>query len=134
MGLEVQRTGEHEFVGRNDRGAEVRIGRKGAEGVFAPAELLQIAAAGCSAVTAENLITRRVGEDSKFRVDVAADRREGASELDAVHVKFDVDVSSLAEDDRAALAVAVDRAIDRLCTVSRTLKKGIPVTEDFPTA
>jgi uncharacterized OsmC-like protein len=132
MGLEVQRDGRHAFVGRNDRGAEVRIGRKDAEGAFSPAELLQIAAAGCSAVTAEELITRRIGEEAKFRVTVSADRREGASELDAVHVAFDVDVSTLAADQREALAGAVDRAIDRLCTVSRTLKKGIPVTETFP--
>ena len=132
MGLEVQRDGKHSFVGRNDRGAEVRLGRTGAEGAFSPAELLQIAAAGCSAVTAEELITRRVGEDAKFRVSVSADRREGASELDAVHVAFDVDVSTLAADQREALAGAVDRAIERLCTVSRTLKKGIPVTEEFP--
>jgi uncharacterized OsmC-like protein len=132
MGLEVQRDGQHSFVGRNDRGASVRLGRTGAEGAFSPAELLQIAAAGCSAVTAEELITRRVGEDAKFRVTVSADRREGASELDAVHVAFDVDVSTLAADQREALAGAVDRAIERLCTVSRTLKKGIPVTEEFP--
>jgi uncharacterized OsmC-like protein len=132
MGLEVQRDGQHSFVGRNERGAEVRLGRTGAEGAFSPAELLQIAAAGCSAVTAEELITRRVGEDAKFRVTVNADRREGASELDAVHVAFDVDVSTLAADQREALAGAVDRAIERLCTVSRTLKKGIPVTEEFP--
>ncbi|MEV4145033.1 OsmC family protein [Amycolatopsis sp. NPDC049691] len=134
MGLEVQRDGQHSFVGRNDRGAEVRLGRNGAEGAFSPAELLQIAAAGCSAVTAEELVTRRVGEDAKFRVTVSADRREGASELDAVHVAFDVDVSTLAADQREALAGAVDRAIERLCTVSRTLKKGIPVTEEFPVA
>lgn len=134
MTLEVQRDGERAFVGRNERGAEVRIGRKGAEGAFSPAELLQIAAAGCAAVTAEQLITRRIGEDAKFRVGVTADRREGASELDAVHVAFDVDVSGLSVDDRAALAIAVDRAIERLCTVSRTLKKGIPVTETFPVA
>ncbi|WP_410616049.1 OsmC family protein [Amycolatopsis sp. lyj-109] len=132
MALEVERTGEHAFVGRNERGAEVRLGRKGAEGAFSPAELLQIAAAGCNAVTAEELITRRIGEDAKFRVTVDADRREGASELDAVHVVFDVDVSTLTADQRDALAGAVDRAIDRLCTVSRTLKKGIPVTEEFP--
>ncbi|MCR6481868.1 OsmC family protein [Amycolatopsis sp. OK19-0408] len=134
MGLEVEREGEHTFVGRNDRGAEVRLGRKDAEGAFSPAELLQIAAAGCSAVTAEQLITRRIGEDAKFRVTVTADRREDASELDAMHVAFDVDVSTLAADQREALAGAVDRAIERLCTVSRTLKKGIPVTESFPEA
>ncbi|HET6708032.1 OsmC family protein [Amycolatopsis sp.] len=134
MTLEVERTGEHAFVGRNERGAEVLLGRKGAEGAFSPAELLQIAVAGCNAVTAEELITRRIGEDAKFRVTVDADRRKGASELDAVHVAFDVDVSTLAADQREALAGAVDRAIERLCTVSRTLKKGIPVTEEFPGA
>ena len=134
MTLEVQREGKHSFVGRNERGAEVHVGRAGAEGAFSPSELLQIAAAGCSAVTAEELITRRVGEDSKFRVAVSADRREGASELDAVHVAFDVDLSVLDEKQREALAGAVDRAIERLCTVRRTLTKGIPVTESFPGA
>jgi uncharacterized OsmC-like protein len=133
MGLEVRREGEHEFVGRNDRGAEVRLGRSGAEGAFSPAELLQIAAAGCSAVTAEELITRRVGEDSHFRVAASADRRQGASELDAVYVRFDVDLAALDQHEREALATAVDRAIEKLCTVSRTLKKGIPVLEEFPT-
>jgi uncharacterized OsmC-like protein len=49
-----------------------------------------------------------------------------------VHVAFDVDVSSLDADQREALATAVDRAIDRLCTVSR-IKTGSPVTETFPT-
>jgi uncharacterized OsmC-like protein len=132
MTLEVQRDSEHEFIGRNERGAEVRIGRNGQAGSFSPAELLQIAAAGCSAVTAETLITRRVGEDSKFRVEVSADRREGASELDAVHVNFDVALDGLDQAQREALATAVDRSIERLCTVSRTLKKGIPVDETFP--
>jgi uncharacterized OsmC-like protein len=132
MTLEVQRQGEHEFIGRNERGAEVRLGRKGQQGAFSPAELLQIATAGCSAVTAEELITRRVGEDSKFRVEVSADRREGASELDAAYVRFDVDLDGLDTAQREALAAAVDRSIDKLCTVSRTLKKGIPVSESFP--
>jgi uncharacterized OsmC-like protein len=63
---------------------------------------------------------------------VSADRREGAHELDAVHVAFHADLSALGPDERLALAGAVDRAIDRLCTVSRTLRSGIPVTEGFP--
>jgi uncharacterized OsmC-like protein len=132
MALEVRRESVHEFVGSNGRGAEVRIGRKDQPGSFSPAELLQIAAAGCSAVTAEELITRRIGEGNGFRVQVRAEQREGASELDAVSVSFDVDLDGLAQPERAALATAVDRAIDRLCTVSRTLRKGIPVREEFP--
>jgi hypothetical protein len=34
MTLEVQRLGEHDFIGRNERGAEVRLGRKGQQGAF----------------------------------------------------------------------------------------------------
>lgn len=132
MGLEVQRVGEHEFIGRNERDAEVRIGRAGAEGAFSPVELLEIATAGCAAVTAEDLITRRPGDNSRFEVVVSADRREGVSELDALHIRFDVDLSALDGDGRAALATAVNRAIDRLCTVSRSLKKGIEVHDEFP--
>ncbi|TVT32897.1 OsmC family peroxiredoxin [Amycolatopsis rhizosphaerae] len=123
MGLEVQRVGEHEFLGRNERGAE---------GAFSPAELLEIATAGCSAVTAEQLIMRRPGDNSRFSVAVSADRQEDAAELDALHIRFDVDLSALDGEERAALATAVNRAIDRLCTVSRTLKKGIPVYDEFP--
>lgn len=129
MTLEVRREGEHEFTGRNERGATVRLGRKGAPEAFSPVELLQIAVAGCAAVTAEELITRRTGPE--LRATVAADRHEGAAELDAVHVRFDVDLSELGADERATLVAAVNRAIERLCTVSRTLEKGVPVTEDF---
>jgi uncharacterized OsmC-like protein len=53
--------------------------------------------------------------------------------LDAVYVRFDVDLAALDQDEREGLAIAVDRAIEKLCTVSRTLKKGIPVLEEFPT-
>jgi len=127
--LEVRREGEHEFTGRNERGATVRLGRKGAPEAFSPVELLQIAVAGCAAVTAEELITRRTGPE--LRATVAADRHEGAAERDAVHVRFDVDLSELGADERATLVAAVNRAIERLCTVSRTLEKGVPVTEDF---
>jgi uncharacterized OsmC-like protein len=128
--LEVRRVGNHEFTGHNDRGAEVTLGRAGAEGSFTPAELLQIAVAGCSAVTAEELIARRVGADSAFTVGVDADRRPGSHELDAIHVGFDIDVSGLDDTGRAQLETVVRNALDQLCTVSRTVKHGAPVSVD----
>ncbi|MFF0145097.1 putative OsmC-like protein [Amycolatopsis sulphurea] len=131
MTLEVRRAGEHRFVGRNDRGAEVVLGRAGAEGAFSPVELLQIAVAGCSAVTAEELIVRRVGEDAEFRVVVSADRRVGVAELDGVRVVFEVDLAGVAGDVREGMVRAVERAVERLCTVRRTLVKGVPVVEEF---
>ena len=55
--IELERVGEHEFVATNERGASVRIGRKGQEGSFSPVELLVAAAAGCALVTSETLIS-----------------------------------------------------------------------------
>ncbi|WP_433269278.1 OsmC family protein [Actinosynnema sp. CS-041913] len=128
--VEVRQVGKHEFVATNDRGAAVRVGRKGAEGSFTPVELLLAAAAGCAAVTAETLITRRVGDGLVARADDV--RPEGAHELDAVPVTLDYDVSSLEPEQRAALDAAVRRAIEQLCTVTRTLKKAPPTPLTLP--
>ncbi|OZM73869.1 osmotically inducible protein C [Amycolatopsis antarctica] len=129
MTLEVVRTGQHRFTGRNGRGAEVPIGRREQDGTFSPAELLQIAAAGCAIVTGESLIARRLGQDTAMRAEVSAEQRPGAHELDAVDVRFDLDLSTVDEAARAELAEVVERAIERLCTVSRTLRSGVPVRD-----
>lgn len=129
--LEIERTGSHVFTARNARGASVRVGRTGAEGAFTPGELLQLAAAGCAAVTAEELLVRRVGEDAPFVVTVGNDRRPGSHEYDALHVVVDVDLDGLDDAARARLEGAVRTAIARECTVSRTVERGTPVTLDF---
>ncbi len=128
--VEVRQVGKHEFVATNDRGASARVGRKGAEGSFTPVELLLAAAAGCAAVTAETLITRRVGEGVTARADDV--RPADAHELDSVPVTLDYDVSALTEEQRAELDALVRRAIDQLCTVSRTLRKAPPTPLYLP--
>ncbi|QFZ24056.1 OsmC family peroxiredoxin [Saccharothrix syringae] len=126
----MRRVGEHDFVAENGRGASVRVGRKGAEGAFTPVELLLAAAAGCAAVTAETLVTRRVGEGLAARADDV--RPEGAHELHEVPVTLDYDVSALDEGQRAALEAAVRRAVEQLCTVTRTLKQAPPTPLHLP--
>lgn len=98
----------------------MRVGRKGVEGTFTPVELLLAAAAGCAVVTAETLITRRVDGDVVARADDV--RPAGAHEFDVVPVTLDYDISQLDDEQRAALETAIRRAIDQLCTVTRTLK------------
>ncbi|MDQ2587385.1 OsmC family protein [Saccharothrix yanglingensis] len=128
--VEVRRTGRHEFTATNDRGASVRVGRKGAEGAFTPVELLLAAAAGCAAVTVETLVTRRVDGDLVARADDV--RPEGAHQLGAVPVTLDYDVSSLDDAQRAVLETAVRRAVAELCTVTRTLKQSSPTPLNLP--
>lgn len=125
----VTHTGSHTFEATNARGAKALVGRSGADGVFSPGELLLAAVAACVGVTADSLVVRRVGEDAAFRV--VADRTkesEDAHEFLAISSELEVDMSALDDEQRQALITAVDRAVDRLCTVSRTIKKGTPVT------
>lgn len=124
-GLLVQRVGEHRFVGRNSRGAVVELGREGADGAFTPGELLQVAVAACEAVTAEELITRRIGAGSRFAVRAEADK--SPHEYDRLRMTFDLDLSGLDADQREHLESIVRRAVDQLCNVSRTVEKGTPV-------
>lgn len=126
MSIEVERTGSHEFVARNGRGAEVRIGRVGQEGSFSPVELLLAAAAGCVAVTGEELVLRRAGE-IPIRATAADVRPPGAHQLDGVDVALDVDLSGLDADARAEVRAVVARAVEALCTVTRTLKQSSEV-------
>ncbi|MFC6092749.1 OsmC family protein [Saccharothrix lopnurensis] len=129
--VEVRRVGRHDFVAENDRGASVRLGRSGAEGAFSPVELLLAAAAGCAVVTAETLVTRRVGEGGL--VARARDvRPEGAHELDAIPITLDYDTSALDDEQLAALDQVVRRAVEQLCTVTRTLKKAPPAPLTLP--
>jgi uncharacterized OsmC-like protein len=127
--IEVRRAGQHSFIASNGRGAEVRIGRKDQEGSFSPVELLLAAAAGCVAVTAETLVTRRVGEFTAHAEHVSA---EGSHELTTVPVSLDYDLSGLDDAQREALDTVVRRAVEQLCTVTRTLKRSATTPLTLP--
>ncbi|WP_447006006.1 OsmC family protein [Saccharothrix isguenensis] len=129
--VEVKLVGQHDFVATNGRGASVRVGRKGAPGAFTPVELLLAAAAGCAAVTAETLVTRRVDGGLVARADDV--RPAGEHQLDAIPIALDYDTSQLDATQRAALESAVRRAIEQLCTVTRTLKATPPTPVTLPT-
>lgn len=125
--LAVERCGEHAFVGRNDRGATVRIGRKGGQGSFTPGELLQIATAGCAAVTVEELVTRRAGDDARLVAVAGHERSADGREYQKLSVALKVDLSFLDDAMRERVIQAMRTAVERQCTVSRTVERGAPV-------
>ncbi|MFI5718281.1 OsmC family protein [Nocardia sp. NPDC051750] len=129
--LWVERTGTRRYTGRSSRGAEVLVGSDGVPGVFTPGELLKIALAACSGMSSDFPLSRRLGDDydATIRVAGAADREnEVYPQLDEV---FELDLSELDEAARERLLVTVQRAIDKVCTVGRTLKAGTKVTLSF---
>jgi uncharacterized OsmC-like protein len=129
-GVTIDRVTAGHFTARNDRGGQIAIGRGGDED-FTPVELLLAAIAGCTAIDVDILTSRRA-EPEAFGVAADAEKVRDAqgNHLADIEVTFRVTFPAGAGGDaaRALLPDAVRRSHDRLCTVSRTIELGIPVT------
>ena len=125
--LWVEHTGVRRYTGRSSRGAEVFIGSEDVEGVFTPGELLKIALAGCSGLSSDQPLRRRLGDDyeATVRVSGQADREQERYPL--LEESLELDLSGLSADDLTRLLTVVERAVDQVCTVGRTLKTGTKV-------
>jgi uncharacterized OsmC-like protein len=126
--LWVDRTGIRRYTGRSSRGAEVLIGSETDEGVFTPGELLKIALAGCSGLSSDQPLRRRLGDDypAVIRVSGPADRDE--ERYPRLEETLQIDLSGLSAEETERLLLVVNRAIDQVCTVGRTLKAGAEIS------
>jgi uncharacterized OsmC-like protein len=125
--LWVERTGSRRYTGHSSRGAQVLVGSEDVAGVFTPGELLKIALAACSGMSTDEPLARRLGDDYQAVVKVsgAADREQERYPL--LEETLELDLSGLAEAEKDRLLVVVERAVDLVCTVGRTLKSGTTV-------
>ncbi|UQX11877.1 OsmC family protein [Candidatus Mycobacterium methanotrophicum] len=126
--LWVDRTGARRYTGRSARGAQVLVGSEDVDGVFTPGELMKIALAACSGMASDLPLTRRLGDDyqATVRVSGAADREQERYPL--LQETLEIDLSGLSDTEKARVRTVVERAIDQVCTVGRTLKSGTTVT------
>ena len=126
--LWVERTGVRRYTGRSSRGAEVLVGSEDVDGVFTPGELLKIALAACSGMSSDHPLRSRLGDDYEavIKVSGAADREQERYPL--IEEKLEVDLSGLTSDEVRKLVVIVERSIEKVCTVGRTLKTGTEIT------
>ena len=129
--LWVERTGVRRYTGRSDRGAEVLIGSVTDEGVFTPGELLKIALAGCAGLSSDQPLRRRLGDDYPAVIRVSGDADRDQERYPLLTEKLEIDLSGLSAQDRERLLLVVTRAVDKVCTVGRTLKSGTKVTFDI---
>ncbi len=125
--LWVERTGSRRYTGYSSRGAQVLVGSEDVDGVFTPGELLKIALAACSGMSSDEPLARRLGDDYQavIRVSGAADREQERYPL--LEETLELDLSGLSENEKQRLLVVVNRAVDLVCTVGRTLKSGTTV-------
>ncbi|SIN93390.1 OsmC family protein [Agromyces cerinus] len=122
--VSVSRTGERTFEGVNERGSTVRIGPAEAEGHFTPGELLKLALAGCAGMSADRVVARRLGDDFAMTV-WSHGTSDSENRYSHVDEELLLDLSSLDEAERAKLIDLMVKAIDRSCTVARSVHGSI---------
>ena len=126
-GLWAERVGTRCYTGHNARGAQVRMGPVEAGDVFTPGELLKIALAGCAGMSSDHSLARRLGPDVPITIHVAGPKLLGDERYPTLHEELVVDLSGLDQAVRDRVITVVQRAIDRNCTVGRTLEQGSAV-------
>ena len=128
--LWVERPGIRRYTGRSSRGAQVLIGSESDDGVFTPGELLKIALAGCSGLSSDQPLRRRLGDDYRAVIRVAGPADRDEERYPRIEETLEIDLSGLSAEDRERLLLVVTRAIDQVCTVGRTLKAGAEISFD----
>ncbi|MFH8447761.1 OsmC family protein [Streptomyces fungicidicus] len=130
----IGRTGPGHFVATNARGGTIRFSTASGDdrgGDFTPVELLLAAIGGCTAADVD-AATGRHAESARFSVSVTGDKTsdELGNRMTGLTVTFGVTFpdGEGADRARAILPRAVKASHDRLCTVSRTVETGTPVT------
>lgn len=125
--LWVERNGVRTYTGFSARGARVEVGPAEAGAVFTPGELLKIALAACAGMSSDRAFARRLGDDYAVTIRVEDPKDMAEDRYPTLTEKFEVDLSWLDQTDRDKLVTIAQRAIDKACTVGRTLKAGAEV-------
>lgn len=127
--VSLRRTATGRLVATNARGIELELGNQ--DDTFSPVELLLAAIAGCTALDVDALTSRRA-EPESFELRARGDklRDESGNRLANIEVTFHTTFPAGDAGDaaRAVLPQAVTRSHDRLCTVTRTVERGTPVS------
>ncbi|WP_305788393.1 OsmC family protein [Symbioplanes lichenis] len=129
--VELERTATGGYEVRNVRGGTISLGT-GDDERFTPVELLLAALGGCTAIDVDLVASRRA-EPARFVVRVRGDKirdEHGINRMTGLEVEFDVAFPEGEAGDRAREAVPrlLRQSHDRLCTVTRTVEHGTPVT------
>jgi uncharacterized OsmC-like protein len=128
--VSIDRVKTGHYTATNGRGGTVSVG-DGSDDSFTPVELLLTAIGGCTAIDVD-LVTSRRAEPEQFRVSVEANKigDDQGNRLTDIVVTFTVAFPQGEAGDkaRAILPDILKKSHDRLCTVSRTVEAGTPVT------
>ncbi|WP_083602897.1 OsmC family protein [Bowdeniella nasicola] len=123
----LRRLGTRTFVATAPRGQQITVGPADVPGAITPGELLQIALAGCNAMSADARMEHALGEDhnSVWWVRAIFDKERDA------YAAFDVVADPETGDKDVPDPSRVHAAISRTCTVGHTLEESPAMTVTF---
>jgi putative redox protein len=128
--VSIARDAAGKYTVTNERGGTIPVGT-GSDGEFTPVELMLAAIGACTAVDVD-VVTSRRAEPTAFTVEVGAERIRDAlgNRLTDIAVTFHVSFPEGEGGDaaRELLPGAVRRSHDSLCTVTKTIELGTPVS------
>lgn len=124
----IQRVGGRQYVGKNHRGASVNIGSGEHDDRFTPGELLRVALLGCTGLSADIALARRLGADFDATLLATGVKNAPEERYSELTQTFQLDLSALGAEARGRLMNVVNKAIDTHCTVGRTVVNGAVVT------
>lgn len=127
--LYMERTGTRQYVARNAKGAEVRVGD--GPGHFTPGDLIKLAIAGCNAMSSDVRLAGALGENFAQYIGVSGTYIEAEDRFSAFQVELVQDLSGVEPDALEALLRRAEGAIDRNCTIGHTLAHVVPYTRTF---
>jgi len=128
--VRLERVKNSRYTAVNERGGTISMGT-GDGTDFTPVELLLAAIGGCTAIDVDTLTSRRAEPDSfETVIDAEKVRDAAGNHLADIQVTFRIAFPPGEQGDKASelLPDAVRKSHDRLCTVSRTVELGTPVT------
>jgi putative redox protein len=131
--VHFERTENSKYLVHNVRGGTLSVGSGGETDTdFTPVELLLAAIGACSAIDVDVVVSRRA-EPTEFSAVVRGDKirdPEQGNRIENLAVEFTIRFPDGEGGDKAreALPRAVKMSHDRLCTVSRTVELGTPVS------
>jgi putative redox protein len=129
--VDITRTSLGVYEAVNRHGVKLVYSHDG-EKTFTPVELLLTAVAGCSGIDVD-FITSRRAEPASFALRITGEKvrdEAGRNHVADISLTFDVRFPDGEEGDaaRSVLARSVAQSHDRLCSVSRTVEMGTPVS------
>lgn len=129
--LWVERNKDGSWDAFSDDGAHIKFGH--GKGQFTPGDLMQIALAGCAALSSEFAIEHTLGEGKGAKVVVSGTYDPDDNTYLNFNEQLVVDAvdAGLSDEDAAKLKERITRHIDKGCTVSRTYQHETPVRLDI---